>query len=553
MLKSLSISNYALINKIGINFQDGFSVITGETGSGKSIILGALSLLLGSRPDINALKDKERKCIIEGVFDIERYNLKSFFIENDIDYEQESILRREVYPSGKSRAFVNDMPIGVKLLRELSLKLIDVHSQNQNLSLSQHDYQLSVIDTYARNADLLFDYKKEFKIYNDIKLHLKEEEQIALDSKADFDYHEFQLNQLLDAELKNGEQESFEQELKTLNYSEEIKTNLFKAGALLSEDEESILSKLKDSIASVDNITNFFPEAEDISKRLESVFIELQDVSNEVEQSGDSVEYNPERIEFLNSKLDLIYSLQQKHRVDTILELLDVQNILEEKIHKISCSDEILDAIRNQLSKQKEKLSILSAKLNDSRNDVVGDIEKVITEQLLQLGMPNAKFKIELMRIENYCETGENRVKFLFSANKNASLGEIDKVASGGEMSRIMLSVKCLISSSTALPSIVFDEIDTGVSGEIADKMAIMMKKMAENIQVISITHLPQIACKGGVHYKVYKADDEQETYSNIVELNSDERVEELAKMLSGANLTQAAYENARALLNNDL
>lgn len=553
MLKSLSIRNYALINKIEIDFQSGFSVITGETGSGKSIILGALSLLLGSRPDVTALKNNELKCVIEGIFDIRKYKLEHFFEKNDIDYQEESLLRREVYPNGKSRAFVNDVPVGVKLLKDLSLQLIDVHSQNQNLSLSENDYQLSVIDTFAKNNNLLTNYKKEFKIYKDIKLYLSQEEELAVAAKADFDYHEFQLNQLLDAELKDGEQDLFEKEIKILNFSEEIKTNLFKVDDLLSKDEDSILSKLKDSISCADNIKSFFSQAEEVSKRLESVYIELQDLSGEVQNSCESVEYNPERIAFLNAKLDTIYSLQQKHRVDTISGLLEVQSALEEKILKISCSDETLDKIRKELEEQEIKLFSLSEQLTKSRNDVIPEMEKVITEQLLQLGMPNAKFKIALEILKNYSETGGNSANFLFSANKNASLGEINKVASGGEMSRIMLSIKYLISASTALPSIVFDEIDTGVSGEIADKMAIMMQKMAENIQVISITHLPQIACKGDTHFKVYKADDELETYSNIMILNKDQRIEELAKMLSGSNLTKAAYDNAKALLNNDL
>ncbi|MGZ2370579.1 DNA repair protein RecN [Ancylomarina sp. YFZ004] len=549
MLQSLAIQNYTLINQIEIDFNNGFSIITGETGSGKSILLGALGLVLGQRPETNILKDKDRKCTIEANFNISKYHLQKFFAEVEMEYEEDTILRREVLPNGKTRAFVNDSPVSIKVLKELGLRLIDIHSQNQNLSLSDPEYQMGIVDTYAQHAPLLNDYQVQFEAYQDIKRELKSQEEIARKEKSDLDYYQFQLQQLIEVNLIEGEQVDMETELETLNHAEEIKSNLFKALNLLSDGELSIISLLKEARSTVGQVQNVFSKGEEFYNRFESSCIELQDLSSELESSYESMEFDPSRITFLNERLDAIYSLQQKHRVDSVQDLILIREELDDKVRKISSSDDLIEELKMQLQMQDTKLAKASVKLSKSRKAVIPEIEKALESQLIQLGIPHAKIKFDQTIAEEYQYLGRDFIRILFSANKNGHLEEISKVASGGEMSRLMLSIKYLISASTALPSIVFDEIDTGVSGEIADKMGVVMRDMAENIQVISITHLPQIASKGNYHYKVYKADDELETYSNIVLLDRESRIEELAKMLSGADMTQAAMENAKVLL----
>ncbi|PKQ63223.1 DNA repair protein RecN [Labilibaculum filiforme] len=551
MLQSISIQNYALITKLDIEFSDGFSVITGETGSGKSILLGALSLVLGQRAEVNVLKDKEQKCIIESSFSIERYHLEKFFEANELDYEKETLLRREILPNGKSRAFVNDTPVSVKVLKELGLRLIDVHSQNQNLVIGSFEYQMGIVDTYAGNSEILKKYQECFDKFQKLKQELRKQEELAVKEKADLDYFQFQLEQLLEAKLVAGEQVEMEAELETLTHAEEIKSGLVKAYENLSEGESPIVTQLKEARNALAQIKNVFPDAVSFYERLESAYIELNDLAQELDRSNESVELDPSRIEFLNQKLDAIYSLQQKHHVNSVEDLIQIREELIQKVDKIVSGNDFIDDLKKQLKAQKDLLLKSAEKLTDSRVKVIPSIEKTIVEQLVQLGIPNANFKLATQIREDFQYLGHDSLSFLFSANKNGQLEEVQKVASGGELSRLMLSIKYLISSSTALPSIVFDEIDTGVSGEIAAKMGTMMNKMAENIQVISITHLPQIAGKGKNHYKVYKADDEQETYSNIVLLDHQSRIEELAKMLSGAALTQAALENAKVLLSN--
>ncbi|WP_320019665.1 DNA repair protein RecN [Labilibaculum manganireducens] len=551
MLQSISIQNYALITKLDIEFSDGFSVITGETGSGKSILLGALSLVLGQRAEVNVLKDKEQKCIIESSFSIERYQLEKFFADNELDYEKETLLRREILPNGKSRAFVNDSPVSVKILKELGLRLIDVHSQNQNLVIGSFEYQVGIVDTYAGNSEILKKYQECFDKFQKLKQELRKQEELAAKEKADLDYFQFQLEQLLEAKLVAGEQVEMEAELETLTHAEEIKSGLVKAYENLSEGEFPIVTQLKEARNAVAQIKNVFPDAESFFERLESAYIELNDLAQELDRSNESVELDPSRIEFLNQKLDAVYSLQQKHHVNSGEELIQIREELIQKVDKIVSGDDFIEDLKKQLKAQEELVLKSAKKLTDSRVKVIPAIEKTIVSQLVQLGIPNANFKISTQIKEDFQYLGCDYLSFLFSANKNGQLEEVQRVASGGELSRLMLSIKYLISSSTALPSIVFDEIDTGVSGEIAAKMGTMMNKMAENIQVISITHLPQIAGKGKNHYKVYKADDELETYSNIVLLDQQSRIEELAKMLSGADLTQAALDNAKVLLSN--
>ena len=551
MLQSISIQNYALITKLDIEFSDGFSVITGETGSGKSILLGALSLVLGQRAEVNVLKDKEQKCIIESSFSIERYQLEKFFADNELDYEKETLLRREILPNGKSRAFVNDSPVSVKILKELGFRLIDVHSQNQNLVIGSFEYQVGIVDTYAGNSEILKKYQECFDKFQKLKQELRKQEELAAKEKADLDYFQFQLEQLLDAKLVAGEQVEMEAELETLTHAEEIKSGLVKAYENLSEGEFPIVTQLKEARNAIAQIKNVFSDAESFFERLESAYIELNDLAQELDRSNESVELDPSRIEFLNQKLDAVYSLQQKHHVNSVEELIQIREELIQKVDKIVSGDDFIEDLKKQLKTQEELVLKSAEKLTDSRVKVIPAIEKTIVSQLVQLGIPNANFKISTQIKEDFQYLGRDYLSFLFSANKNGQIEEVQRVASGGELSRLMLSIKYLISSSTALPSIVFDEIDTGVSGEIAAKMGTMMNKMAENIQVISITHLPQIAGKGKNHYKVYKADDELETYSNIVLLDQQSRIEELAKMLSGADLTQAALENAKVLLSN--
>ncbi|MBN2597678.1 DNA repair protein RecN [Labilibaculum sp.] len=551
MLQSISIQNYALITKLDIEFSDGFSVITGETGSGKSILLGALSLVLGQRAEVNVLKDKEQKCIIESSFSIERYQLEKFFADNELDYEKETLLRREILPNGKSRAFVNDSPVSVKILKELGFRLIDVHSQNQNLVIGSFEYQVGIVDTYAGNSEILKKYQECFDKFQKLKQELRKQEELAAKEKADLDYFQFQLEQLLDAKLVAGEQVEMEAELETLTHAEEIKSGLVKAYENLSEGEFPIVIQLKEARNAIAQIKNVFSDAESFFERLESAYIELNDLAQELDRSNESVELDPSRIEFLNQKLDAVYSLQQKHHVNSVEELIQIREELIQKVDKIVSGDDFIEDLKKQLKTQEELVLKSAEKLTDSRVKVIPAIEKTIVSQLVQLGIPNANFKISTQIKEDFQYLGRDYLSFLFSANKNGQIEEVQRVASGGELSRLMLSIKYLISSSTALPSIVFDEIDTGVSGEIAAKMGTMMNKMAENIQVISITHLPQIAGKGKNHYKVYKADDELETYSNIVLLDQQSRIEELAKMLSGADLTQAALENAKVLLSN--
>lgn len=549
MLQSISIQNFALINQLEIDFSDGFSVITGETGSGKSILLGALSLVLGQRAEGNVLKDKNKKCIIECSFSIAKYKLETFFADFELDYEQETLLRREILPNGKTRAFVNDSPVNLKTLKELGLRLVDIHSQNQNLILGSFEYQVGIVDTYAKNADVLLKYQKHFNKYLVLKQELRKQIEIAEKEKADLDYFQFQLEQLNEANLIENEQKEMESELETLSHAEEIKSGLFSTLGYLYEGDSSVISQLRDARNSLSQIQTVFHEANDYFERLESSYIELQDLAQEIDKANENIEFDAARIDYLNQRLDTIYSLQQKHRVDSVEDLIKIRTELELKVSKIESGDDLIEDLKNQLDKQKNKLEKAAVSLTNTRKKAIPNIENTIVNQLVQLGIANANFKVQILNNEDFQYLGADKLSFLFSANKNGSLEEVQRVASGGELSRLMLSIKYLISSSTALPSIVFDEIDTGVSGEIADKMGAMMTQMAENIQVISITHLPQIAGKGKYHYKVYKADDEHETYSNIVLLDKQSRLEELAKMLSGADLTKAALENAKVLL----
>ena len=552
MLRSLYIQNYALIEKLDISFGAGFSVITGETGAGKSIILGAIGLLLGQRAEVKAIRQGASKCVIEARFDISAYGMEPFFEDNELEYEEECILRREVYASGKSRAFINDTPASLVQMKELGEQLIDVHSQHQNLLLNKEGFQLNVLDILSHNDEQLSVYQSLYREWKQTQQDLADLIARAEQNKADEDYIRFQLEQLEEANLSAGEQEELEQETDTLSHAEEIKAGLFRVGQLLTSDEGGLLAGLKESLNTMLGLQKVYSPATELAERLESTYIELKDVSQEVSSQEEDVEFNPERLEEVNDRLNLIYTLQQKHRVTTVEELLALTEEYAAKLAAITSYDERIGELTTLCDTLYNKVKKQAAVLTKARTGAAREVEKQMASRLVPLGMPNVRFQVEMgmrMRKEPGVH-GEDTVNFLFSANKNGALQSISSVASGGEIARVMLSIKAMIAGAVKLPTIVFDEIDTGVSGEIADRMADIMQEMGEqDRQVISITHLPQIAARGCAHYKVYKQDNETETNSHIRSLADEERVEEIAHMLSGATLTEAALNNAKALL----
>lgn len=550
MLRSLYIQNYALIEKLDISFGAGFSVITGETGAGKSIILGAIGLLLGQRAEVKAIRQGASKCVIEARFDISAYGMEPFFEENEQEYEEECILRREVYASGKSRAFINDTPASLVQMKELGEQLIDVHSQHQNLLLNKEGFQLNVLDILSHNDEQLSVYQSLYREWKQTQQDLADLIARAEQNKADEDYIRFQLEQLEEANLSAGEQEELEQETDTLSHAEEIKAGLFRVGQLLTSDEGGLLAGLKESLNTMLGLQKVYSPATELAERLESTYIELKDVSQEVSSQEEDVEFNPERLEEVNDRLNLIYTLQQKHRVTTVEELLALTEEYAAKLAAITSYDERIGELTTLCDTLYNKVKKQAAVLTKARTGAAREVEKQMASRLVPLGMPNVRFQVEMGMRKEPGVHGEDTVNFLFSANKNGALQSISSVASGGEIARVMLSIKAMIAGAVKLPTIVFDEIDTGVSGEIADRMADIMQEMGEqDRQVISITHLPQIAARGCAHYKVYKQDNETETNSHIRSLADEERVEEIAHMLSGATLTEAALNNAKALL----
>ena len=550
MLRSLYIQNYALIEKLDISFGAGFSVITGETGAGKSIILGAIGLLLGQRAEVKAIRQGASKCVIEARFDISAYGMEPFFEENELEYEEECILRREVYASGKSRAFINDTPASLVQMKELGEQLIDVHSQHQNLLLNKEGFQLNVLDILSHNDEQLSAYQSLYREWKQAQQDLADLIARAEQNKADEDYIRFQLEQLEEANLSAGEQEELEQETDMLSHAEEIKAGLFRVGQLLTSDEGGLLAGLKESLNTMLGLQKVYSPATELAERLESTYIELKDVSQEVSSQEEDVEFNPERLEEVNDRLNLIYTLQQKHRATTVEELLALAEEYAAKLAAITSYDERIGELTTLCDTLYNKVKKQAAVLTKARAGAAREVEKQMASRLVPLGMPNVRFQVEMGMRKEPGVHGEDTVNFLFSANKNGSLQNISSVASGGEIARVMLSIKAMIAGAVKLPTIVFDEIDTGVSGEIADRMADIMQEMGEqDRQVISITHLPQIAARGCAHYKVYKQDNETETNSHIRRLADEERVEEIAHMLSGATLTEAALNNAKALL----
>ena len=552
MLQSIHIQNYALIDKLDIDFMPGFSVITGETGAGKSIILGAIGLLLGQRADMKAIKNGASKCIVEARFHIVSYGLESFFNELDLEYDpEECILRREVSANGKSRAFINDTPASLAQMKALGEKLIDVHSQHQNLLLNKEGFQLTILDILAQDDKQLASYKQ---MYADYKNTCKELDTLigqAEKSKQDEDYLRFQLEQLEEAGLRNGEQAELEQEAETLSHAEDIKAGLYRAGMLIDNtDSYSILSQTKECIQTLQGISSVYPSASEWSERLQSCYIELKDIAHDLSSAEEDVEFNPERLDYVNQRLNLIYNLQQKHRADSIEELIDLAKNYQKQLNDIASFDDRISGLRAEKDTLYSKVLEQAALLTRLRTGAAHLIEEQMKKLLVPLGMPNVRFAVELTSRKEPDINGMDNVTFLFSANKNGTLQNVASIASGGEIARVMLSLKAMIAGAVKLPTIIFDEIDTGVSGSIAEKMALIMRDMGnQNRQVISITHLPQIAARGTTHYKVYKEDTDTGTNSYIRKLTPDERIHEIAHMLSGSTLTEAALNNARALL----
>lgn len=550
MLKSLYIKNYALIESLRIDFDSGFSVITGETGAGKSIILGALSLILGQRADSKAIKQGATICVIEGTFNTSEYDFRAFFEDRDIEYDRNTcILRREISSSGKSRAFINDSLVTLNDLKELGNQLIDIHSQHQNLLLADTRFQMQVVDALAGNKELLKDYQTAFFDYRNSLKELEEQKILIRKNKEEEDYLRFQYESLSEAELVEDEQEQLEAELTTLNHAEDIKSALYKVHSLLSDDEHGIVYKLKDSLNTTLSLSKIYQGAEEISKRIESSYIDLKDLSSDIGHLADDVDFNQDRLSAIESRLDLIYSLQRKHHVASNAELLNIFAELEEKINNIDSSDEHIENLEKEVAKKYQTALSKAEQLTDKRMAIIPGFEKELIEKVAYLGMPNIRFECQVVANDELNTYGQDSLLFLFSANKNAPLQPIANIASGGEISRVMLCLKSMIAGATALPTIIFDEIDTGVSGEVADKMGKVMQEFGNKMQVIAITHLPQIAAKGKSHYFVYKADVNNVTTTNLKKLSDDERVSELAQMLSGSEITEAAIQNAKVML----
>ncbi len=551
MLQSLYIQNYALIDRLDIQFTSGFSVITGETGAGKSIILGAIGLLLGQRADVKAIRKGASKCIVEARFHIANYHMQEFFEENDIEFDpEECLLRREVSANGKSRAFINDTPAPLSQMKLVGEKLIDVHSQHQNLLLNKEGFQLNILDLLAQDERQLADYQQVYREYRRVSHELADFITRAEKSRQDEDYLRFQLEQLDEAHLAEGEQAALEQEADTLSHAEDIKASLYKAEQIIYNDEGGTLAQSKECLQALQSIAAVFAPAQDWMERLNSCYIELKDIAHDIANAQEAIEFNPARLDFVNERLNLIYNLQQKHRVQTVEELLSLADDYRRQLEAITSSDEHITRLEQQKEALLQEVLRQAAGLTQTRSRSARHIEEQMKTLLVPLGMPNVRFAVELTSRKEPDANGMDSVNFLFSANKNGTLQNVASIASGGEIARVMLSLKAMIAGAVKLPTIIFDEIDTGVSGSIAEKMALIMQDMGQhNRQVISITHLPQIAARGTTHYKVYKEDTETGTDSHIRRLTTDERVEEIAHMLSGATLTEAALNNARALL----
>lgn len=550
MLTSLSIKNYALIEDLQISFNNGLSIITGETGAGKSILLGGLSLILGKRADIGSVKDTSKKCVVEATFDIANYNLKKFFKEEDLDYESETIIRREILPSGKSRAFINDSPVNLNVLAQLGDFLIDIHSQHQTLELTNDDFQFQIIDALANNAELLEDYSTKLKSFNALKNELQSLKLQKAEALKEYDYNLFLFNELEEAQLISGELQELENEYETLNNVEEIKEELLLSNQLLSEEQVGILSSLtllKNSLQKLSKLSKTYSELFD---RVNSTLIELDDVFGEIENAQGNLEANPKRLEEVNIKLQKIHSLLLKHSASDIDELIAIKTELSNKVFATETIDSLILEKEKTLKALEQTLNKLAVDLHKKRNKAIPELSNQLETILKDLGMENAKFDISVLAENIFYNNGKDKLSFLFTANKGGEFKSLKKAASGGELSRIMLAVKSILAKYIQLPSIMFDEIDTGVSGEISNKMAAIMQQMSKSMQVFTITHLPQIAAKGDTHFKVFKEDVDNKTTTQMVKLNTDERIVEIAQMLGGKEMSTSAIAHAKQLLN---
>ncbi|MDD6507480.1 MAG: DNA repair protein RecN [Prevotellaceae bacterium] len=550
MLRQLHIQNFTLIEELKIDFHAGFSVITGETGAGKSIILGAIALLLGNRADIRQVRSGAKKCVIEAHFDLSHYHFNDFFEENDLDFDPDDcILRREVSASGKSRAFINDMPVSLALMRELGNQLIDIHSQHQNLLLQKDDFTLEVVDTLAHNETVKVAYRQAFAQRNAVGQQLDTLKEQIERSRENEDYTRFLCQELDKAQLTEGLQEQLEQEAETLSHAEEIKTVLYETATTLQGDEGNVVEKLKTTANQLHHLTAVFPAVAELADRLDSTYIEVKDIASEADALTDGIEYRPDELAAINERLDIIYSLQRKHHVATVEELMALHNQLLSQLEAIDHGEERVKALEDDFQRLDSLCREQAAKLTATRIRYAREVEKALRERLVPLGIPNVRFEVEVAA-KPLANDGADKIQFLFCANKEGMLQPIGQIASGGEIARVMLSLKALISGAVKLPTIIFDEIDTGVSGRVAEKMAQMMHEMGEqHRQVISITHLPQIAAQGRYHYKVKKEDVGDTTLTSMRQLNTEERIEEIAQMLSGSDITPAAIENAKSLL----
>jgi len=550
MLKTLIIQNYALISRLEIDFSSGFSVITGETGAGKSIVLGALSLILGQRADAKSIKQNEERCVIEGVFDISSYQLDPLFSEKGWEYDAgQCILRREIRASGSSRAFINDSPVGLNDLKELGAFLIDIHSQHQNLLLADNQFQMQVLDVLAKNRDLKNEYLPAYREYIRTEKEINElKEKISI-RKTEEDYLRFQFNQLTEARLQAGEQDLLEQESETLSHIEEIKNGLFRLDQYFSSEMTGIVPALKESLKQIQSLQKIYSASEPMVERIETAYLDLKDLAADIHTQQEKLEFNPDRLQEINDRLDILYSLQKKHRLDSVEALIELRDSLNKQIQEIDHSGEALEELGKKSAQLYDRITTLAGELSRTRNEAARTFENQLVKTVSLLGMPNVRFSVEIKKKESFDSTGWDSVTYLFSANKNLELKTVAQTASGGEISRLMLGIKSLIAGAMALPAIIFDEIDTGVSGEIADKMGNIMHQMGETMQVIAISHLPQIAAKGKTQYLVYKEENDNLAETHIRLLSYEERIKEIAQLLSGAQLTAAAIENAKELL----
>ncbi|MBO0329627.1 DNA repair protein RecN [[Muricauda] lutisoli] len=549
MLANLSIQNYALIDDVSVSFSNGFTTITGETGAGKSILLGGLSLVLGKRADLSSLKNQEQKCVIEAEFDVSKYQLQPFFEENDLDYEETTILRREILPSGKSRAFVNDSPVTLDVMRALGNQLVDVHSQHQTMQLADNDFQMKVLDALAENTENLSGYTQELETLRTASKELQKLVDFQADADKEHDYNSFLLKELEDAKLKEGMQEELEEEYEQLSNVEQIMEHLSAGHQLLNDEQLGIVGRLTDLKRAFQGLMDYGSDYKSLYDRIQSVLIETDDIASELEQLQEGVEANPERLEVVNGQLQQLYDLQKKHHTDSVSELMDIREDLAQKVDAVANIESKIKEKQEEVDAITEKVNAWANKISDGRKAVIPNLSERLQQNLSSLGMPSATFKIEVNPSKSFKANGKDDLVFLFSANKGSSYGELKKVASGGELSRIMLTIKSILAEYENLPTMMFDEIDTGVSGEISNRMGEIMQQMSGTMQVFSITHLPQVASKGRYQFKVYKEEGAEGTSTHIKQLSTDERIRELAEMLGGKSLSESALAHAKELL----